>query len=55
MALQEAKNFEEKMRNRVKYLAREEQKLLKKILKSREEAEKRAQLKKEKLQYLQEK
>ena len=42
------------MKNRVNYLAKEEQKFLKKIVKQRDEAEKRQQLKTERISHLRE-
>ena len=39
-AVQQAREYEEKMMNRVNYLQKEEQKVLKKILRARDDVEK---------------
>ena len=51
-ALQQASEYKEKMISRVNYLAKEEQKFLKKIQKTRSNAERQAHVKEEKIAQL---
>ena len=51
----QASDYKQTMINRVNYLAKEEQKFLKKIQKTRLEADKRALIKDQKIKFLQEK
>ena len=50
--LMQASDYKQTMINRVNYLAKEEQKFLKKIQKTRLEADKRARIKDEKIKFL---
>ena len=52
--MRQAKEYEEKMINRVNYLQKEEQRFLKKIVETREEAERQNKKKSDKITELQE-